>query len=109
MTVGETGTNTSGRNAAMQATSGQRRGLLASAPALLRRRRIQITALALLTFAGAVAAGGWGWLAATGLAPALLSVAPCTAICALGLCMGRRSHGRGYADSVAGRTADRQP
>lgn len=30
---------------------------------------------------------GWGWLAAVGLAPLLLALAPCAAMCALGLCM----------------------
>lgn len=31
----------------------------------------------------------WGWLAAVGLAPLLLALAPCAAMCALGLCMNR--------------------
>ena len=30
---------------------------------------------------------GWGWLVAAGLLPVLLSVLPCLAMCALGLCM----------------------
>lgn len=37
-----------------------------------------------------VAAGlalGWNWVAALGLAPLILSVAPCAAMCALGMCM----------------------
>ncbi|MEX2241213.1 MAG: hypothetical protein WD775_11040 [Burkholderiales bacterium] len=32
---------------------------------------------------------GWGWLAAVGIAPVLLALAPCAAMCALGLCMNR--------------------
>jgi len=32
---------------------------------------------------------GWDWLAATGLAAVLIGVAPCLAMCALGLCMRR--------------------
>ncbi|HUF81962.1 MAG TPA: hypothetical protein VMN03_12540, partial [Burkholderiales bacterium] len=32
---------------------------------------------------------GWDWLAAAGLATILIGVAPCLAMCALGLCMGR--------------------
>lgn len=32
---------------------------------------------------------GWGWLAAVGLAPIILALAPCAAMCALGLCMHR--------------------
>ncbi len=47
--------------------------------------------------AGAVAVGiiavatawQWSWLAALGIAPLLVSVAPCLAMCALGLCMHR--------------------
>lgn len=34
--------------------------------------------------------GGWDWLVAAGLAPILIGVLPCLAMCALGLCMGRR-------------------
>lgn len=33
--------------------------------------------------------GGWDWLVATGFATVLLAVAPCLAMCALGLCMAR--------------------
>lgn len=39
-----------------------------------------------------VAAGlafNWSWLVAAGVAPLLLSVLPCVAMCALGLCMSR--------------------
>ena len=32
---------------------------------------------------------GWGWLAATGLSAIVLALAPCLAMCALGLCMRR--------------------
>lgn len=31
----------------------------------------------------------WGWLAAVGIAPLLLALAPCAAMCALGLCMNK--------------------
>ena len=40
----------------------------------------------------AVGAGlylSWGWLAAAGIAPLLLALAPCAAMCALGLCMNK--------------------
>lgn len=40
----------------------------------------------------AIAAGlafNWSWLAAAGIAPILISVLPCVAMCALGLCMNR--------------------
>jgi len=47
----------------------------------------------LLALAGLALAGGlalsWGWLAAAGLAPILIGVLPCLAMCALGLCMHR--------------------
>ncbi len=39
-----------------------------------------------------IAAGlflGWEWLAAVGVVPLLLALAPCAAMCALGLCMSR--------------------
>jgi len=45
--------------------------------------------LILLTVA-ALGAGlflNWGWLVAVGVAPLLLALAPCAAMCALGLCM----------------------
>jgi len=43
-------------------------------------------------FGGIVAVGAglalnWSWLTAVGVAPILLSVLPCAAMCALGLCM----------------------
>jgi hypothetical protein len=47
----------------------------------------------LLILAGAVVVAGaalnWNWLAAVGVAPLLLSLLPCAAMCALGLCMSR--------------------
>lgn len=42
--------------------------------------------------AGVIVAGlafNWSWLVAAGVAPLLLSVLPCVAMCALGLCMHR--------------------
>ncbi len=41
---------------------------------------------------GIVVAGSalnWGWLVAAGLAPILLVLAPCAAMCALGFCMNK--------------------
>ncbi|HEX9583488.1 MAG TPA: hypothetical protein VGB36_03185 [Gammaproteobacteria bacterium] len=52
------------------------------------RRGLIVMAVAVL------AAGtyfGWGWLVAAGIAPILLALAPCAAMCALGLCMNRGS------------------
>lgn len=40
---------------------------------------------------GAGAYFNWSWLVAAGIAPLLIGVAPCAAMCALGLCMSGRS------------------
>ena len=53
-----------------------------------------------LTISGiaAVAVGlavNWSWLVAVGAAPLILSLAPCAAMCALGLCMNMRGNSRG--------------
>lgn len=50
-----------------------------------RRRLIVLTAVIL----GAGAYFNWGWLVAAGIAPLLLALAPCAAMCALGLCMNK--------------------
>jgi hypothetical protein len=61
----------------------------------------------LLILAGlAIAAGlalNWSWLAAAGITPILISVLPCLAMCALGLCMNR---GSGKSCSTAAKTPD---
>ena len=61
----------------------------------------------LLVLAGlAITAGlalNWSWLAAAGIAPILISVLPCLAMCALGLCMNRSG---GKSCSTATRNAD---
>lgn len=47
------------------------------------------TGLVVLVTGGLAAAAyfNWGWLVAVGLAPIILLVAPCGAMCAMGLCM----------------------
>lgn len=55
--------------------SGSRTGLVAIAAAAL----------------GLGAYFNWGWLVAAGIAPLLIGVAPCAAMCAFGLCMSGRS------------------
>lgn len=50
-------------------------------------RRGLIAAGAVIAIAGL--AFNWTWLVAVGVAPLLLSVLPCVAMCALGLCMNR--------------------
>lgn len=61
------------------------RGVLGYVQAFSRSR------IGLLVLGGgalALAAGlNWGWLVAAGIAPILLAIAPCAAMCALGLCM----------------------
>ncbi len=64
--------------------------------------------LALAGFAVVVGIGAnWSWLVAVGLAPLLISVLPCVAMCALGLCMSRAMGGscagkRGVEDAAQG-------
>ena len=58
----------------------------------LRAAWIRIGPRRALIAVGIAAAGGgltlnWSWLTAIGVAPILLSIAPCAAMCALGLCM----------------------
>src|SRR3546814_9870836 len=62
----------------------------------------------LLILAGLVLAAGlvlnWSWLVAVGIAPILIAVLPCVAMCALGLCMSRAG-GRTYSTAAGDRTA----
>lgn len=58
-------------------------------PGLLRTwirspRGFVILAIALVSAGLAL---GWNWLVAVGAAPLILSLAPCAAMCALGMCM----------------------
>lgn len=53
------------------------------------RRGLILLAILALTLG---AAFNWSWLVAIGAAPLLLSVLPCLAMCALGLCMNRMSN-----------------
>ena len=50
------------------------------------RTRFGIVAMAALAIGGGFYLG-WGYVVAAGLAPLILGVAPCAAMCALGLCM----------------------
>ena len=71
-----------------------------------RHRRFVVGAVALGVIAAA-AMWQWSWLFAAGIAPVLLSVAPCAVMCGLGLCMGRtggRSCGAGTAAQQGGQT-----
>lgn len=61
---------------------------LRSAFAGLGRSRLAIGTVGVAAITVA-AAWQWSWLVAIGVAPVLLSVAPCAALCGLGLCMHR--------------------
>lgn len=64
---------------------------------LLRDRRVLIGIAAAVIVGGA--ALNWGWLVAVGAAPLLLALAPCAAMCALGLCaMGKGKNAPGKDD-----------
>ena len=58
---------------------------LRTACARIGARRIAI-ALGLAAAATGITFS-WGWLTAIGVAPVLVAVAPCAAMCAVGLCM----------------------
>lgn len=49
-------------------------------------------------------ASNWNWLVAAGIAPLLISVLPCVAMCALGLCMNRMTGRSCAAEDVSRKT-----
>lgn len=81
------------------------RDLLDAARYYLRGRR------GFIILAGIAVVGGlafnWGWLVAAGVAPVLLSLLPCAAMCALGLCMHRMGGRSCSTDKSASSTASR--
>ncbi len=54
----------------------------------LTKTRILLVVASIVMITGL--ALNWSWLTAIGLAPLLLSLAPCAVMCALGLCAGRK-------------------
>jgi hypothetical protein len=60
-----------------------------------------------LAVVGSGLALGWNWLAAVGVAPLIVSAAPCLLMCALGLCMMGRGHqvNSGLPDAARGEPA----
>lgn len=50
-------------------------------------RKGMIALIVLAVVAGAIL--NWGWLVALGIAPLILALLPCAAMCALGLCMNK--------------------
>ena len=70
--------------------------LMASAVRLVRgllHSRSGIVVASGLVVAGSLAVG-WEWLAVAGVLPLVLSVLPCVAMCALGLCMMKGGDGK---------------
>ena len=62
----------------------------------LGSKRMALAGIALVLM-GAGLAWQWSWLVAIGIAPLLISAAPCIAMCALGLCMHRMGSRTGSA------------
>lgn len=67
---------------------------------LSRKRTLIVLAIGL---ASAGVALNWSWLVAAGIAPVLISLLSCAAMCALGLCM----KGMGGSSSCSKREADK--
>ena len=67
------------------------------------RRRLLFVGAA--TLMGGGMALNWGWLSAIGLAPILVSLAPCAVMCGLGLCM-KGGSGKGCSKSPDGAAPD---
>ena len=68
-------------------------------PAMFKRlggKRLMLASIA-LALIGAGLTWQWSWLVAIGIAPLLISAAPCIAMCALGLCMHRMGSRTGSA------------
>jgi len=49
---------------------------------------------------------GWSWLVAAGIAPILIAMLPCAAMCALGLCMNRGGRRSCSAEDTSPKTID---
>jgi hypothetical protein len=66
-------------------------------PWLTGRRGLIIGGLALTVTGLAL---GWSWLSAIGVAPVILSLAPCAAMCALGACAMRWGNASGSTQNT---------
>ncbi|USJ28662.1 hypothetical protein [Ensifer adhaerens] len=73
-------------------------------PSWLRGRRGLVALAALVLSLGV--AFNWSWLVAVGIGPLLLSVLPCLAMCALGLCMNRMAGSQDKASSASAQETD---
>lgn len=61
----------------------------------------RVLAVAGLTIAGTGLTLGWNWLTAVGVAPLIVSAAPCLVMCAVGVCVMCRSNQARSAPGVA--------
>ena len=64
---------------------------------LTGRRGLAVVSLAIIAAGLAL---GWGWLTAVGIAPIILSLAPCAAMCALGACAMMKGNAGGAKPDV---------
>jgi hypothetical protein len=62
------------------------------------RRGVAVLVVSAVVIGGAL---NWSWLVAAGIAPLLVAVLPCAAMCALGLCMSRVTGGSCSTSSSA--------
>lgn len=60
----------------------------------------RVLAIAGLALGGGGIAFGWDWLVAVGIAPLLVSAAPCLVMCALGLCIMGKNHQAGSSQTA---------
>jgi len=93
--------NMSSRGAVAGRSPGQ--GLLGFLRPLLNDRRVLIIGAIALVVIGVGA--GWNWAVALGVAPLILSLAPCAIMCALGFCM----MGKGKGGQSSGATGGSPP
>lgn len=71
-----------------------------------------VVGMAAIAAIAAIGAWQWSWLAASGVTPLLLSIAPCAVMCGFGLCMshmGGRSCGAVQNGPVALPTSESLP
>ncbi len=96
---------TESRSPPQSAETSLTRDVLARARYHLSTRRGIIVLAAVAVVAGLTF--NWSWLVAAGIAPILLSLLPCAAMCALGLCMTRMG-GRSCSTDTSAPPASRE-
>jgi len=62
----------------------------------------RVLAVAGLAVTGTGLGLGWNWLTAVGIAPIIVSTAPCLIMCALGVCMMGRGHEAASTEPASG-------